>query len=92
MPKPLLTDDIIEDAKRKRRRLERILKEELEQDREISEKYDKLERDLSKNAVYKSRRIENAKQKKRSSRVNKWLLITSLVVIGIGILFFWYYF
>lgn len=61
MPKPLLTDDIIEDAERKRRRLERSLKEELEQDREISEKYDKLERDLSKNAVYKSRRIENAK-------------------------------
>ena len=48
MPKPLLTDDIIEDAERKRRRLERSLKEELEQDREISEKYDKLERDLSK--------------------------------------------
>ena len=92
MPKPLLTDDIIEDAERKRKRLEKILKEELEQDREISEKYDKLERDLSKNAVYKSRRIENAKQKKRSSRVNKCLLITSLVVIGIGILFFWYYF
>ena len=63
MPKPLLTDDIIEDAERKRRRLERSLKEELEQDREISEKYDKLERDLSKNAVYKSRRIENASRK-----------------------------
>ena len=92
MSKPLLTDDIIEDAERKRRRLERSLKEELENDRELSEKYDRLERDLSKNSVYKRRRIENAKQKKRSSRVNKWLLITSLIVIGIGILFFWYYF
>lgn len=92
MPKPLLTDDIIEDAERKRRRLERNLKKELENDRELSEKYDKLEQDLTKNAVYKSRRIENAKQKERSSRVNKWLLITSLIVVAIGILFFWYYF
>ena len=91
MPRPILTDDIIEQAKRDRRRLERNLQRELESDQELAEKYDEIERELSKNSVYKSRRIENAKQKNRSKRVNKWLIIVLLIVLAAGIAFFWYY-
>jgi Fe2+ transport system protein B len=92
MPKPLLTDDIIEKAAQERERLENNLRYELENDREISKKYDEIERKLSKNSVYKSRRIENARQKERSSLVNKWLLIVILIVLVLGVSFFLYYF
>lgn len=58
MPKPLLTDEVIEQAKQDKKNLERRLQRELEEDTEIAEKYDSIEKNLSKNAVYKSRRIE----------------------------------
>jgi Fe2+ transport system protein B len=92
MPRPLLTDEMIERAKRDRKNLERRLQQELEEDSEISEKYDNIERELSKNSVYKSRRIENAKVKKRGKTVNKWLLIVVLVVAVFVAAFFLYYF
>ena len=57
MPKPLLTDEVIEQAKQDKKNLERRLQRELEEDTEIAEKYDSIEKNLSKNAVYKSRRI-----------------------------------
>ena len=66
MPKPLLTDEVIEQAKQDKKNLERRLQRELEEDTEIAEKYDSIEKNLSKNAVYKSRRIENAKAQKLS--------------------------
>ena len=61
MPKPLLTDEVIEQANQEKKNLERRLQRELEEDTEIAEKYDSIEKKLSKNSVYKSRRIENAK-------------------------------
>ncbi|AYG00941.1 cell wall synthase accessory phosphoprotein MacP [Lactococcus allomyrinae] len=92
MPRPLLTDDIIEQAKQDKKRLDQKLQRELENDREIAEKYDNIERELSKNSVYKSRRIENAKVKKRGKIINKWLWIVTVIVILLGIAFVWYYF
>ena len=92
MPRPLLTDDVIEKAERDRKKLERRLQQELEEDCEIAEKYDHIERELSKNLVYKSRRIENAKAKKRGKTVNKWLWIVVLIVLLFGVAFFLYYF
>ena len=57
MPKPLLTDEVIEQAKQDKKNLERRLQRELEEDTEIAEKYDSIEKNLSKNAVYKSRNV-----------------------------------
>ncbi|MGM9885972.1 MAG: cell wall synthase accessory phosphoprotein MacP [Lactococcus sp.] len=92
MPRPILTDEIIEEARRNRKHLERHLQEEMEQDEELSEKYSKIEKDLSKKSVYKSRRIENAKQVERSKSVNKWLIIVALFALALFVGFVWYYF
>ena len=44
MPKPLLTDEVIEQAKQDKKNLERRLQRELEEDTEIAEKYDSIEK------------------------------------------------
>ena len=92
MPRPLLTDDIIEKAKQDKKALERRLQEELERDEEIAQKYDNIEKELSKNSVYKSRRIENAKAQKRGKTINKWLMIVVGIVLVLALAFFFYYF
>ena len=92
MPKPLLTDEVIEQAKQDKKNLERRLQRELEEDTEIAEKYDSIEKNLSKNAVYKSRRIENANAQKRGKAINKWLFIVTLIVVLLAVAFFLYYF
>ncbi|KZK38013.1 cell wall synthase accessory phosphoprotein MacP [Lactococcus taiwanensis] len=92
MPRPLLTDDIIEKAKQDKKALERRLQEELERDEEIAQKYDNIEKELSKNSVYKSRRIENAKAQKRGKTINKWLMIVVGIVLVLALAFFLYYF
>ena len=92
MPKPLLTDEVIEQANQEKKNLERRLQRELEEDTEIAEKYDSIEKKLSKNSVYKSRRIENAKAQKRGKSINKWLFIVTLIVVLLVIAFFLYYF
>lgn len=69
MPKPLLTDEVIEQANQEKKNLERRLQRELEEDTEIAEKYDSIEKKLSKNSVYKSRRIENAKAQKEGKQL-----------------------
>ena len=92
MPKPLLTDEVIEQAKQDKKNLERRLQRELEEDTEIAEKYDSIEKNLSKNAVYKSRRIENAKAQKRGKAINKWLFIVTLIDVLLAVAFFLYYF
>lgn len=92
MPKPLLTDEVIEQAKQDKKNLERRLQRELEEDTEIAEKYDSIEKNLSKNAVYKSRSIENAKAQKRGKAINKWLFIVTLIVVLLAVAFFLYYF
>ncbi len=91
MPRPLLTDDIIEKAKQDKKALERRLQEELERDEEIAQKYDNIEKELSKNSVYKSRRIENAKAQKRGKTINKWLMMVGIVLV-LALAFFLYYF
>lgn len=92
MPRPILTDEMIEEAKHNKRRLEQNLKMEMENDEVLAKKYEKIEKDLSKQTVYKSRRIENAKQVKRSKSINKWLMIVVFIVIILLGIFIWYYF
>ena len=92
MPKPLLTDEVIEQANQEKKNLERRLQRELEEDTEIAEKYDSIEKKLSKNSVYKSRRIENSKAQKRGKAINKWLFIVTLIVVLLVVAFFLYYF
>lgn len=92
MPKPLLTDEVIEQANQEKKNLERRLQRELEEDTEIAEKYDSIEKKLSKNSVYKSRRIESAKAQKRGKAINKWLFIVTLIVVLLVVAFFLYYF
>ena len=87
MPKPLLTDEVIEQAKQDKKNIERRLQRELEEDTEIAEKYDSIEKNLSKN-----RRIENAKAQKRGKAINKWLFIVTLIVVLLAVAFFLYYF
>jgi len=71
MPRPLLTDDVIERAQREKLEAELRLRRELEEDEELAQKYDQKEEELAKKAVYKSRRIENVKVKERSKKLNK---------------------
>ena len=92
MPKPLLTDEVIEQANQEKKNLECRLQRELEEDTEIAEKYDSIEKKLSKNSVYKSRRIEHAKAQKRGKVINKWLFIVTLIVVLLVVAFFLYYF
>ncbi|GBG97031.1 cell wall synthase accessory phosphoprotein MacP [Lactococcus termiticola] len=92
MPRPLLTDDIIEQAQREKLEAELRLRRELEEDEELAQKYDQKEEELAKQAVYKSRRIENVKVKERSKKLNKWLWIILLVALLLLVLFVLYYF
>lgn len=92
MPRPLLTDDVIEQAEREKLEAELRLRRELEEDVELGEKYDQKEEELAKQAVYKSRRIENVKAKERGKKINKWLWLIVLVVVVLLVAFVLYYF
>ncbi|WEV45656.1 cell wall synthase accessory phosphoprotein MacP [Streptococcaceae bacterium ESL0687] len=80
MPKPILTDEIIREYKDKEKRLDHQIKEEMKDDTKLIRKYDKLERDLQKKQVHKSRRIENAKRSERNKNINKWILILIILI------------
>jgi hypothetical protein len=83
MPKkPLLTDDIVEQARLKRARLEENLRKGMEEDSELSRKYDEEEKRLQKQAIYKSRRIENAKTQQRGKHLLKYLFILWGILIA----------
>ncbi|HEY0221852.1 cell wall synthase accessory phosphoprotein MacP [Lactovum miscens] len=83
MPKkPLLTDDIVKEARLKRERLEENLRYDMEKDTELARKYDEEQRRLQKKSIYKSRRIENAKTQKRGKSLLKYLFILWAVLIA----------
>ncbi|MDR0299646.1 MAG: cell wall synthase accessory phosphoprotein MacP [Streptococcaceae bacterium] len=80
--KPLLTDDIVDQARLKRARLEEDIRRGLEEDTELARKYDEEEKRLQKHAIYKSRRIENAKTQQRGRHLLRYLFILWAILIG----------
>ncbi|OFI45697.1 cell wall synthase accessory phosphoprotein MacP [Floricoccus penangensis] len=83
MPKPILTDEILEKYKDDEKYLDRRIKDEMMDDTKLIKKYDKLEQKLQKNQVNKSRRIENAKRDERDKSMNKWIIILVLLIIAL---------
>lgn len=86
MPKPILTDDIVEKARRDREQLEKNIRHGIEKDEQLAAKYDAEEARLQKQAVYKSRRIENAKTKQRGKKLDRFLIISIFILLA---LIFW---
>lgn len=86
MPRPILTDDIVDEARQKREQLEEDIRRGIKENPVISAKYDKEAKQLKKQAVYKSRRIENAKTKARGNKLNLYLVIAILILLA---LIFW---
>jgi hypothetical protein len=82
MPKPLLTDDIVERARHDRERLEEKIRQGMQDDEQLVAKYDAEEARLQKQAVYKSRRIENAKTKARGRHLLRYLFILWAILIA----------
>ncbi len=65
MPKPLLTDEMIQQAAREKERLEREIAQARQDDTQLIKQFAPQKAKLEKNSVYKSRRIES--QKKRTA-------------------------
>lgn len=84
MPKPILTDEILEKYKEDEKYLDRRIKDEMMDDTKLIRKYDKLEQKLQKKQVNKSRRIENAKRDERDKSMNKWIVILVLLIIALA--------
>ena len=79
--KPLLTDDIVDQARREREELEAKIQREMEENEELARKYDKLEAQQAKQSVYKSRRIETQKTQMRGRHLMKYLFILWAILI-----------
>ncbi len=63
MPKPLLTDEMIQQAAREKERLEREIAQARQDDTQLIKQFAPQKAKLEKNSVYKSRRIESQKEK-----------------------------
>jgi hypothetical protein len=79
--RPLLTDDIVDKAKRDREQLEEDIRRGMQEDTRLVRKYDEIERKQQKQAVYKSRRIENVKVKARGKKLNRYLVILIIILL-----------
>ncbi|MDR2976829.1 MAG: cell wall synthase accessory phosphoprotein MacP [Streptococcaceae bacterium] len=78
---PLLTDEIVDKAKREREQLEEDIRRGMQEDTRLVRKYDEIERKQQKQAVYKSRRIENVKTKQRGKKLNRYLVILIIILL-----------
>ena len=79
---PLLTDEIIEKARQDREKLEADIRKGMQADSKLVKKYDQLEAQQAKQAVYKSRRIENAKTQERGRHLLRYVLILWVILIA----------
>ncbi|GAB2024006.1 cell wall synthase accessory phosphoprotein MacP [Lactovum odontotermitis] len=79
--RPILTDDIVNQAKREREQLEEDIRRGMQEDTQLVRKYDEIERKQKKQAVYKSRRIENVKTKERGKKLNRYLVILIVILL-----------
>ncbi|GFH42527.1 hypothetical protein Hs30E_10780 [Lactococcus hodotermopsidis] len=88
MPKPILTDDVIEKAKRDKKRLEREIAQARKEDTQIIKKFAAEKKALEKNQVYKSRRIESQKREERSKKMTKYIVILAILLLIVTIIVF----
>jgi hypothetical protein len=88
MPKPLLTDDIIAQAAREKKRLEQEIAQARQDDTQLIKKFAPEKAKLAKNQIYKSRRIEAQKREERGRKITKYIVILLILLMIITIIVF----
>ena len=88
MPRPLLTDDIIKEAKRNKKRLEQDLLQAKQDDTQLIKKFASEKTKLEKNQIYKSRRIESQKREERGKKITRSIIILAILLIVVMIIVF----
>lgn len=88
MPRPLLTDDIIKEAKQNQKRLEQELLQAKQDDTQLIKKFASEKTKLEKNQIYKSRRIESQKREERSKKITRSIIILAILLIVVMIIVF----
>lgn len=88
MTKPLLTDEIIKDAKQNKQRLEQEFERAKQDDTQLIKKFSSEKTKLAKNQVYKSRRIETQKREERGKKITRSIVILGILLIIVIIIVF----
>lgn len=88
MPKPLLTDEMIQQAAREKERLEREIAQARQDDTQLIKQFAPQKAQLEKNSVYKSRRIESQKREARGKKITKSIVILVVLLIIITVIVF----
>lgn len=88
MPKPLLTDEMIRQAKRDKARLEAEIAQARQDDTQLIKQFAPQKAKLEKNQIYKSRRIEAQKREARGKKITKYIVILVVLLIIITIIVF----
>ncbi|GFH40974.1 cell wall synthase accessory phosphoprotein MacP [Pseudolactococcus insecticola] len=88
MPKPLLTDDIINQASREKQRLDDEIARAKSSDPELAKKFAAQKAQIEKNQIYKSRRIEAQKRDERGKKMTKYIVILAILLIIVMIVVF----
>lgn len=88
MPRPLLTDDIIKEAKRNKKRLEQELLQAKQDDTQLIKKFASEKTKLEKKQIYKSRRIESQKREERGKKITRSIIILAILLIVVMIIVF----
>lgn len=88
MPKPLLTDEMIRQAKRDKSRLEAEIAQARQDDTQLIKQFAPQKAKLEKNQIYKSRRIEAQKREARGKKITKYIVILVVLLIIITIIVF----
>lgn len=88
MPKPLLTDEMIQQAAREKECLEREIAQARQDDTQLIKKFAPQKAQMEKNLVYKSRRIEAQKREERGKKITKYIVILVVLLIIITVIVF----
>ncbi|GAB2020963.1 cell wall synthase accessory phosphoprotein MacP [Pseudolactococcus yaeyamensis] len=88
MPKPLLTDEMIQQAAREKERLEREIAQARQDDTQLIKKFAPQKAQMAKNQVYKSRRIESQKREERGKKITKYIVILLILLVIITVVVF----
>lgn len=88
MPKPLLTDEMIRQAKRDKARLEAEIAQARQDDTQLIKQFASQKAALEKNQIYKSRRIETQKRDARGKKMTKYIVLLVVLLIVITIIVF----
>jgi hypothetical protein len=88
MPKPLLTDEIIRQAEREKKQLEREIAQARQDDTQLIKKFASQKAKMEKNQIYKSRRIESQKRDERGKKITKYIVILVILLLIVTIIVF----